>query len=348
VDVTSGFVQLTGPIKPEILKRISEQRYPFQTSFGPRTTAASLAQFHISDTAGNSCIINNKTYTVIDIQICQPVHTGYTLPGVSEMPSAEMIVCCSGTGEIEGALMCVPIFNTGAIKNDSYVSQVIHQPNVTTIATLDTVFTNQPSFRYHTCFETIAADNTPSTHSVYVHVFPNGIHLSNSDYTLLTKGTLPRFQIPATIRNGEPTVQTYTFTHGVKSSTQNSTNGFVYTVPISTSDEAFIHKFDYFLKGPVPVKGTSTSSSTLKTPDQYKCIPFDQNKNLIEQSGTIYVTPGKTNTTLQQLIAPPSDSSSTDIGGLSIKEIETIIGASVVGIVVAIVVGGTAYHLGKR
>jgi len=162
-DATSGFIQLTGPITQTKLNQISQKRHPFRTSFTPRTTPATLAQFHISDNANNTCIVNHVTYTVIDIQICKPVHTGYLLPGTTESPSAEMIVSCTAANEVSGMLLCVPIYNTGSARNNQYLSQVIHQPNTINIATLDTVFINQPSFRYRTCFETIHPQNGPST-----------------------------------------------------------------------------------------------------------------------------------------------------------------------------------------
>jgi hypothetical protein len=246
-------------------------------------------------------------------------------------------------------LLCVPIYNTGSAKNDQYLSQVIQQPNTTDIATLDTVFINQPSFRYRTCFETIHPQNGPSTHSIYVHVFPNGVHLSNSDYTTLTRGTLPRFGIPVTLRNTEPTVQTYTFTNGNKTSTANSNDGFVYTVSISTSDDEFTRKIEYFTEGPVSVE-TVKPKKGLYTPDQYKCVPFDKNKNLMEESGIIYVTPGATNTTLTKYMADQqqkqsSNSSATD--SHNVEKIETIIGSSVVGACVLIILGGVVYKLIK-
>jgi len=348
-DATSGFIQLTGPITQTKLNQISQKRHPFRTSFTPRTTPATLAQFHISDNANNTCIVNHVTYTVIDIQICKPVHTGYLLPGTTESPSAEMIVSCTAANEVSGMLLCVPIYNTGSARNNQYLSQVIHQPNTINIATLDTVFINQPSFRYRTCFETIHPQNGPSTHSIYVHVFPKGVHLSNSDYTALTRGTLPRFGIPVTLRDAEPTVQTYTFTNGNKTSTANSSDGFVYTVSIYTSDDEFTRKIEYFTEGPIPVK-TTTKKKGLYTPDQYKCVPFDQTKNLIEETGIIYVTPGATNTTLTKYMADQqqkqsSNSSATD--SHNVEKIETIIGSSVVGACVLIILGGVVYSLKK-
>jgi len=353
LDATSGFIQLTGPIPPHALQQISQNRYPIQTSFTPRTTPASLSNFHIADTSNNICFYRNKKYTLVDIQICQPLHTGYTLPGVTEQSSAEMILSFTGSDDPNGLLISLPIFNTGAVKNDEYLSQVIHQPNVTKITTLDMMM-NQTSFGYRTCFEMVNGSGKVTPTSLYILVFPDGIHLSNSNYTLLTNGTVPRFGIPPALRNAEQTVQRYTITDGAKKSTLVSSDGFVYTIPISTCDTDFLNKIEYFLQPP-PIKSESSTkvvascgSTPLYQPSQYKCVPFDQNKNLNEQNGLIYVTPGTSNQTLQQLITKPNKPiQDTTIGGYSIVELETIIGASVVGIVVSIIVGVAAYQFAK-
>jgi len=348
LDATSGFIQLTGPIPPHALKEISQNRYPIQTSFAPRTTPASLTSFHISDT-NHTCLYRNKTYNLVDIQICQPLHTGYTLPSVTEQSSAEMILSFSGA-DPTGLLISLPIFNTGAVSNDQYLSQVLHQPNIANAATLDTML-QQTSFGYRTCFEMVNGSGKVTPSSLYVLVFPGGVHLSNSDYVMLTKGTLPRFGIPPAIRNGEQTVQKYTITDGKKQSTQLSSDGFIYTIPISTCDQEFLHKLEYFLQAPPPVKKQGLSKTfgvtPLYQPSQYKCVPFDQNKNLNEQNGLIYVTPGTSNQTLQQLITTPTPTNGTTVGGYTVTELETIIGASVVGAVVSIIVGVAAYQFAK-
>jgi len=352
-EATSGFIQLSGPIPPHALKQISQNRYPIQTSFAPRTTPPSRNGFHIDDT-NHTCIYRNKTYTSVDIQLCQPLHTGYSLPGVTEQSSAEMIISFTGPDEISGLLLCIPIFNTGAVSNDQYLSQVIHQPNITNGATLDSMI-QQKSFGYRTCFETVNRNGSVGTISLYVLVFPGGVHLSNSDYALLSSsGSFPRFGIPLHLRNTDATVQTYTMVNGIKQSTETSKDGFVYTVQLSTCGDEFLHKFEYFLIPPPPVKKGKANvpvvpgcTTPLYQPNQYKCVPFDQNKNLNEQNGVIYVTPGTDNKTLQQLITPPSSDSSTSIGGYSVTELETIIGASVVGVVVAIAVGVGVYQVVK-
>ena len=59
------------------------------------------------------------------------------------------------------------------------------------VANLQTLFyewegdTSQYSLAYKTCFETLDENNSPVSRSLYVVVFPNGIHLSPQDYQQL-------------------------------------------------------------------------------------------------------------------------------------------------------------------
>jgi hypothetical protein len=355
LDATSGFIQLTGPIPPHALKEISQNRYPIQTSFAPRTTPASLTSFHISDT-NHTCLYRNKTYTLVDIQICQPLHTGYTLPSVTEQSSAEMILSFSGA-DPSGLLLSIPIFNTGAISNDQYLSQVLHQPNITNAATLDTML-QQTSFGYRTCFETVDSQQHMTSHSLYVLVFPHGIQLSQSNYTALTAaiGTPVPYGIPPGLCNGEKTVQSYTIDkHGNKTAPQSSDKGYIATDPIATCDEIFTNTFEYFTKGPTTIHtksfGTPRSSSApaLYSTSQYKCAPFDQSRVVVDKdNNTIYVTPDVTDPTLQTKVAANQKAvASNGSTELSAKELAATIGGGCAGVICLAAIGGVIYYIMK-
>jgi hypothetical protein len=352
---TSGFIQLTGAIPYPILKTISKyDTAPIQMAFGARTTPAGLAGNQINDTTGSTCIYNTKTYTMMDIRITKPVHTGYTLPSIPAAPSLEMIVTFSGSGELAGLLLCVPIFDTGSSKNDAYLSQLNTQiTDVSAVATLDSVFLKQPSFGYRTCFETITAQQSKS-HSLYVLVFPHGIQLRQSTYTALATaiGTPVQYGIPPGLRNGGKTVYGYTTIdqHGNKTSPTLSNDGYIATTPIATCDDIFMNTFEYYPKGPTTVstrKVTSTGSVRLHSTSQYKCAPFDQSRVVVDKdNNTIYVTPHADDPTLQAKVA----ANNTAVTGnkspeLNAKELATYIGIGGAGVVVTCLVIAAVYYM---
>ena len=352
----TGFVQLQGPIPTQTFQtlKLNGQKSPFTTSFGPRTTSATLISGHINDIANHTCTRNKSDiYTVVDIQICKPLHIGYKLPGVTEESSAEMIISLSGSSD--SMIISVPIFNTGSTANDQYLSQVIHPPDptISTMASLDTVFAGQSSFGYRACFETVRGDNTVHSNSLHVFIFPSGIHVSHSDYALLTHDALHTYRIPPALRNSEQTIQRSTIRDGVKQYTKLS-DGIIDPISFTSCSDTFSSRFEYFLQAPLSISISNTTqhmqANTTQSykPSQYKCVPFDQNKNLHEQNGDIYVTPGPTSPTLEQLLVPSSHIGPDTVNGLSATDIESMIGIFIAVTGISVMIGVVAYQLSKN
>ena len=356
---TSGFIELTGPIPAQSLVQSTNNQHtsmvvneaPFETSFGSRSTPPGLNSNHIVDTSGNKCTYLGNTYNVIDIQICTPLHKGYSTPGIPKESSAEMIVSLAVTGsnQVSGILLCVPIFDVGSSKNDTYLSQIINKTNISPAATLDSVFVNQRSFGYRTCFETMSATQTVTSYGLMIFVFPAGIQLSRSDFTLLKtsiSGTLPRYGIPPVLRGTESTVESYTYENGNKKSTSLSSNGYSYTLPLPTCDDKFSKVMKYFLKGPIiPSRygsHNSGTSSTSYTTSQYKCVPFDQNRIVSEERGQLYVSADNTDVSLQAKVIEQqkkNESVSSNQKKMSTAEIEIMLAYGGGAIIVAIIAG---------
>lgn len=358
---TSGFIELIGPIPAQSLLQSTNNQHasmvvneaPFETSFGSRSTPPGLNSNRIVDTSGNKCTYLGNTYNVIDIQICTPLHKGYSTPGIPKESSAEMIVSLviTKSNQLSGILLCVPIFDVGSSKNDTYLSQIINKTNISPAATLDSVFVNQPSFGYRTCFETVSATKTVTSHGLMIFVFPAGIQLSRSDFTLLKTsitGSLSRYQIPPVLRDSESTVESYTYENGNKQSTSLSSDGYSYTLPIPTCDAKFSNVMQYFLKGPIIpfMNGSNKSSiSSLSSPpyttSQYKCVPFDQNRIISEQRGKIYVSADITDTSLQAKVIEQQKKNevATPNQKLSTAEIELMLAYGGGAIIVAIIAG---------
>jgi hypothetical protein len=164
--------------------------------------------------------------------------------------------------------------------------------------------TSQTSIAYKTCFETINNNDTPSSRSLYITVFPNGIHLTSAGYQQLLiqiNGNLQPYMIPPAIRGGETTLRSYKFNdEGNKVPTITSQDGIIYSTPLSSCTDEFRHRFEYFTLPPrLPVSssrlGSSEQCNYYKT-TQYKCMPFNQLRDL---SGA-YVIPG--NKTLDTIL----------------------------------------------
>ena len=279
IDVITGFIQLTGPI-PQTTLNSQKQTGPhlLELSIGPTSTPPSISVTNIND-INNECYYNGKKYISPDIKICKLLHSGYILPGMSGAPSAEMIISFSGS-DPSGILLCFPLF-TGRAENDTYLNQVIDKPDTTSITTLDSIFVNQPSLAYKTCFE--MQDHTVKSGELYVFVFPKGIHLSDQQYQKLMKmtGTLPVYNLSPAIRNMLPTVNKSTIVNGLKQVITTSTEGQIQIVPVATCDKEFEKKFQYFIQAP-KIRSTSTSTSTssssngINATKQYKCVPLNK------------------------------------------------------------------------
>jgi len=307
---TNGFIELTGPIAQSKLDFIRVNSYhPIHTAFGARSTPATISYNRINDISNNSCTYQGNSYTLIDIQICQLLHKGFGLPAINDTASAEMILTFSGS-DPAGILICFPIYNTGVSNNDEYLNQVIDQP-LTTNVTLESLFKDQ-SLAYRTNFDidTSNGTNTKSTDtsSLYIVVFPNGIHLEGSKYQKLMGmiGTLPVYTIPPVVRNGLPTVKKSEIVNGARRPTQISTKGEINSSSIATCNKEFTDKFEHFIKPPVSVKATATSSTAscpLYPTSQYKCVPFNQyNSSMDPKNAFVRVTKNDAHLTLDNTI----------------------------------------------
>ena len=366
-DVNTGFIELVGPIQQQELNNITVRSYPLSVSFKPRTTTPSLLGNRIDESTENTCTYRGQRFTLTDVQICGVVSRGYILPGKTSQPVAELVLSFSTNNtssdyaSLSGILLCVPIYDSGTPNHNTYLDRIIDpdnkdyvQTNKPTVPNLESIFygwkgdTTQTSIAYKTCFETInMTNNLPNSKSLYVVVFPNGITLKSDIYQKLkTKlnvtSSYPSYSVPASIRGGDPTLKKYRFDNGKKIPEIISTDGNIYSTPLSSCNDEFKHRYEYFTLPPrsssasSPNKWNSEQCPYYKT-NQYKCIPFNQSKDL---SGNLVVPGNKTLDTVlsereqAQKNANSGDSSSAS---LSTEDMEGII-ALVAGVAIAAVV----------
>ncbi len=254
------------------------------------------------------------------------------------------------------------VSNQNKIEDKSIVSGTVNhnstkkcnEPNknkTALVPTLESIFykstndTSQTSFAYKTCFETINNDKI-SPHSLYVIIFPNGIHLTQTVYQQLLlqmNGNLKPYMIPPAIREGDSTIRTYRFDdNGNKKPTVISQDGIVYITPISTCSDEFKNRFEYFINPPRLPTLSSVRFNTEQCPyyktTQYKCVPFNQLKDL---SGN-YVIPG--NKTLDTILyeqeqnkKSKSNEKNNSSSSLTTEQVEIIIAGSI-GIIITTVI----------
>jgi hypothetical protein len=320
----SGFLTLSGTLTDPILNSLTAQTtHRITTQFTGQSTPSILDKYNYKciiegGTTLNTLNYKNTKYTLEDIQICAPVHTGYNLPGNNSTMTAEMIISfrqssTTVSGPV-GLLLCFPMFNDNMVSNNTYLNNVWAIINGygsnTRVSLYSLVKDQQKSLGYTTCFET-QDSTTTTTNELYVVVFPDGIHLDNTTYTNITTylsmtSSTP-YYIPSIIRNHRNTVNKLTTLNGAKISEEVSFKGQIYTNPITICGATtFTSIFDYFIVAPKETdsSGGSSSSSTGLTrynTSQYKCVPLDPSRIL--KNSNIYVSPDSTDDTLKTLLA---------------------------------------------
>lgn len=366
----SGLTQLTGNITTPILNSITEKTFPLHINFAPRTTVPHLNGRRIDEPSTNTCRYEGHKFALADVQICKSVHTGYSLPGQTITPSAELILSFSPSTpsttlrNYAGVLLCLPIYQATVGAYDGYLNQIVQPPANSSptalVPTLQSLFynskkdTNQTSINYATCFETVDTKKKLQSHSLYVVVFPNGIQLKPDVYALLLQqiGALVAYSCPPAIKGTDPTVLTYSFnTDGNKISTSTSSEGNIYTNGFSTSNTDFVNRFQYCTLPPrLPVDQSAQYGSDqcpyYKT-TEYKCMPFDQLKDL-NTDGTV-VIPG--NKSLDQVLKEQKAAkklqedtdNGTQSGSMTTQEIAVMVGSGA-----GVIVGGLIFlYLGN-
>ena len=374
-NANTGLVQLVGPIAASDLKSMTNAQAPLSIKFEPRSTPPSLSGNQIIESPNNTCTYNAQKFNLESVQIVSSVHTGYNLPGNTETPVAELILSFvaksspSSRTQLSGILMCLPIYESSSTGYDAYLKQIFeNDPTRPNNETLESLFyspnteISQTSLGYRTCFETSDPNGRIESRSIYVLVFPHGIHLASASYRM-PKNSLVTYQLPSGLRGNNATVRKYTIDDdGNKKVTEIDPSGVLYTIPVSTcSDEFKNGRFEYFTfppkvssRNPINKKIAEGFKNVSAIPDtfpvapntcptvkQYTCRPFDQLRD--ENGNYTKVSDG---TCLKDIINDranattdsSSQGSSYSISApnapsneLSVAEIEGIVGGVIAG-----------------
>lgn len=230
---------------------------------------------------------------------------------------------------------------------------------------------------YKTCFES-ARNNKVYNNTVYVFVFPKGIRMrppSVQQLVLRMNGVLLSYRTPPALRGSGKTLLRYRMENGQKMPLQGSEEGEVYQTTVSTCTEEFQERFEHFL---LPSQNLS-SRSTDRTqegfqnapashcanlplaqkcvplrkggpiPPSMKCIPFDTNRGEIVDvsKGVALDTLLQKKEEAKKRAVEAQMRTEETVGGLTMGEIEGIVGGTVGGLLllfVAIRVGTALFN----
>jgi len=253
--------------------------------------------------------------------------------------------------------------NRGAPANNTATRTAI-TPNLQTVFYNSNMDTSQTSLAYITTFDTVNGTNQiSSTRSLFIVVFPIGIHIASAAYQQLIlqmrskdssiTNALRPYYIPLRVRDFERTVKTFNFdSSGNKVPLITSDKGEISIFQISDCNDQFKNRFEWFTKPPLILsKSTTKSFNSEKCPyyktSQYKCVPFNQLHDLSGNPQDAYVIPG--NSSLQNVLGnkQPSNASSAAALNAEMKATEDIISYGAMG-VVGIVLIYVLYRIGKK
>jgi hypothetical protein len=363
--VNSGLIEIVGPIQQTDLQQITVSHAPLSISFAPRSTAPTLSGSRIIESAptDNSCRYKGKKYVLSDIQVASSMHKGFVLPGMTVEPMAELIISFHSTSatndlnDMSGILLCLPIYGSSESSHAEYVTQFlnitdpsdpasVNPPTIQSLFYKDPSDVTQTSFGYKTCFET-GHSNSVDTHSIFVIIFPNGIRMPLKYIEQIRSkvgGSFSAYKFPVSIRGPEPTVLSYqTTNNGTKRADKFSDDGVPYTSPVSSCSEEF-KRIEYFPHPPqldASVNNINKNKKLYKK-TQYKCVPFDQ---LRDVSGEYVKLGNKSLSTIlaeqkevQDAQESSSDPKANSNSTLSTGELE--LGGEIVGTCVAIAMIG--------
>jgi hypothetical protein len=273
-----GVVNLTGNI-PNDVNTIPEP--PLRTAFAPKIS--SLPSNHNSiltedATSSSTCSFTGFNYSLLQMQMCQPVHVGFTFPNTSchksktadINPVAEFILSFQPTARPPSTLpynlqgivdydllmLCFPVYGSTGSSNADYLTQLIPANYGTKpeLSSLDSLFsTSQFGLVYGMCCNT----TTSSRLLIKICVFPIGIEMLKTDYAALTMA------IPPT---------PYVLPDAISPSFNLLASTSPQIINSNTTDyKNWIQTFTIKAKNKNATDATDAQNTTMP----YKCIPID-------------------------------------------------------------------------
>jgi hypothetical protein len=210
----------------------------------------------------------------------------------------------------------------------------------------------QSSYNYMMCIDLygMGNDDITSSNTIYVSVFPNGIHLSSKVWSLLyakMNNTLIDYRMPDDMRKSMRTVEFYTIT-ATSTSTILSTEGVINS---STPFTGCSNTMQFAIEKCVnpPMKSTTPSSTLSDCPDsiptkQYKCSPFNQITDLDGSGKNVKIGGGSLEDIIddKNVILTDQNNTATVSGMFSDDFVKTTLPAIAITVAVVVFLGWIA------
>lgn len=189
--VNTGFIQLNGPISQTDLNGITHPN-PINIAFGPRSTIPNIFGNRIDETTYNTCTYFGNTYTLEYVKICSVMNTGYIIPGITEVPEAELIISFKISSnknltKTTNILLCVPIYNSTYLSHDKYITQILDNSSCkpssldenTTYYKENTTYTIKKANSLSKCYSQACNNPTTLAYTYYPNTNSVGLQKGN-------------------------------------------------------------------------------------------------------------------------------------------------------------------------
>lgn len=138
-DSNRGFIKIQDTVEKISLDNITINSNPLSVAFSPRSIVPKLYDNRINESPeSNTCIYKGNKFNLVDVQICSVVHTGYTIPSISQNKTAlstknavaELMITFKSVGNnnlsnISNIILCLPIYDSGIVSRAQYITQLL-------------------------------------------------------------------------------------------------------------------------------------------------------------------------------------------------------------------------------
>ena len=255
----------------------------------------------ITDTQNDTLLYRGNRYQLVNIQICQPTHTGYTLPTKSLV--AEIVLTYINFTITDTypcvILAIVPIYEGSIPDHGTYLQQFIDSNSQA--ASAQTLFYDNEkdltatSYSYKCCFQTQSKEDAKKT-----VVFNTGIYYFPRGTTLVSQNIQALKSVIATANPNQPNSGIVPFEflphHRANWKTYLAANrwdpnGALPTQQVSPTDDTFMKRVQYMTQPPFR-SGNVQDTCPYKKVSDYKCYPFSELNNVTKDgSGSEVVVP---------------------------------------------------------
>jgi hypothetical protein len=301
-DSLRTFLQLSRAPTDTERDKLNANTYPFTISFGPSTVIPTFNKNMITDTQNDTLLYRGNRYQLINIQICQPTHKGYT--ALKKTLVAEIVLTYTNflmTDTYPSVILAiVPIYEGAIPDHGAYLQQFIDSTGQATSPQAlfyeDDKDKTATSYGYKCCFQAQSTEDSKKTitYNTGIYYFVRGTTLVPQSIQLF-KNLIAR-QNPEQPNYGIMPFEFLPYHRGRYSKTYLAANrwdpnGALPTQQVTPTDEIFTNRVQYMTQPPFR-SGNQQDTCPYKKVSDYKCYPFSELNNVTKDaSGSQIVVP---------------------------------------------------------